>query len=435
MCTDPGKVFGIAVLFVATLLTMACTVLVTNFSILDTDPTSYVIVVMLMLFVFILFSLKEDLHLNKNRRFVVLGVCIFVFYIVFLSYVRVGLSFVFATFRIDALLIPLALVSFILMLFGIAGLRKLAPLVIYSLFLSPLLLMPLLFQNAAFANVNAAFVYETLRAFGVPVTLNGITITAASSASISIASTCAPIGTFVALVMFLVPVAYLYKGDLKKKTLWILSGLALVFVLNFARMFAIAYSWAYYGIGQAVSIFHIFAGQILFYAAIIVMLLLAGKYGMSITRMRKGQLGELTKDFAKARGKFGLAWASVIILGVVGLLFSLPYLNSTYASPVFFYSNLTTIGQNTVYRAIGASFVNFSSSTIKIGEQNFTEALAILNGSNTDNDIYIVATATGIPISGVMVTNYTSVLAARSVPAQERDQADRLAGLFRKLCL
>jgi exosortase/archaeosortase family protein len=414
MRTDPGKVFGIAVLFAATLLTMVGTILVTGFSVLDTDPASYIIVVILMLFVFMLFSLKEDLHLNKNKRIIALGVLVFVFYILLLSYARVGLSFVFATFRIDALLIPLALVSFILLLFGTYGLRKLAPLLIYSLFLSPLLLMPVLLQNSAFANVNAAFVYETLKSFGVPVTLHGITITSAANASISIASTCAPIGTFIALVMFLVPVAYLYRGSLKRKALWLISGLALVFVLNFARMFAIAYSWAYYGIDQAISIFHVFAGQILFYAAIIVMLLLAGKYGLGITRMRKGQFGELSRDFAKARGKFGMAWTYAIILGVVGLLFSLPYLNSTYASPTFFYGNLNTIGQNTIYHAIGATFTDFSANTIKVSSQNFTEALAILNGSNASNATYIVAAATNIPIPGFVVTNYTHVQGGQS---------------------
>ena len=111
MRTDPGKAFGIVVLLVATLLAMAGTLLATNFSVLDTDPASYVIVVMLMLFIFIVFSLKEDLHLNRNRKAAVYGIAVFIVYILLLSYFRVSLSSAFMTFRVDALLIPFVVVS------------------------------------------------------------------------------------------------------------------------------------------------------------------------------------------------------------------------------------------------------------------------------------------------------------------------------------
>ncbi len=414
MRTDPGKVFGIVVLLLATLLAMGGTLWTTNASVLDTDPVSYVVVVMLMLFLFIIFSLKENLKLNKNRRAFVIGTLVFVLYLIVLSYSRIGLSSVFATFRIDALIIPLALISFITILFGFSGLRELKYLVVYSLFMSPLILMPLLGQNQAFAVTNAVFVYDVLKSFGVPVTLNGITITSQVNTSISIASTCAPIGTFVALVMFLIPLAYLYEGSFKRKMLWILSGFVLMLVLNFARMFGIAYYWAYYGLTQAIALFHLFAGQILFYVAIIVMFLLATKYGLQIARLRKGQLHQIQVDFARWKKAFGVYWIYVIVLGFVGLLFSLPYLHSVYASPTFFYTNLSTIGQNTIYHAIGLSFADFSSNTIKLKEQNYTETLAILNGSNTNNATYVVATYSNIPLPGAMVSGYSKISSAHS---------------------
>ena len=411
MRTDPGKVFGIIVLFVATLLAMAGTILSTNLSVLDTDPASYVIVVMLMLLVFIFFSLKEDLHLNKRKRMVVYGIIVFIAYILLLSYMRVGLSSVFATFRIDALLIPISILSFILILFGTGGVKRLAPLLIYSLFMSPLLLMPVLLQNSAFANVNAAFVYDALKLFGAPVTLNGITITSLSNTSISIAATCAPIGTFIAIVMFLIPVAYLYRGALARRISWVLSGLALMLALNFARMFWISYSWAYYGIGQAIAIFHLFAGQVFFYAVIIVMILLAGWYGIHIERLAKGQLGTLAKDFSKKKSAFGYSWTIAIALGIIGMLFSMPYLDAVYASPSFFYSSLSAVGQNATYSAIAASFAEFSPNAIKVGEQNYTMALAILNGSNTT---YVAAGAVNVPLPGVAATNYTRTVSTQS---------------------
>ncbi len=414
MRTNPGKVLGIVVLFIATLLAMYGTLLSTNFSVLDTDPASYVIVVMLMLLVFILFSMKEELHLARSRRELAYGIGVFVLYILLLSYARVGLSFVFATFRIDALLIPLALVSFILILFGASGIRKMAPVVIYALFMSPLLLMPLLLQSQVFANVNAAFVYGALKQFGVPVTLHGITITSSANASISIASTCAPIGTFVALVMFLIPVAYLYRGGLGRKTVWLASGLALMLLLNFARMLWIAYNWANYGIGEAVAVFHLFAGQIMFYAVIIVMILLATRYGMRLDRIEKGKLRALSRDFKAKRSRFGSSWALPLALGAVGLLFSLPYLSAAYASPSFFYGNMSAISANDLYGAVSPAFASFSPNVIRISEQNYTVALAILNGSSSNNATYVVATVLNRPLPGASVTGYSKVVSSSS---------------------
>ncbi len=415
MRTDPGKALGIAILFAAMLLATFGTLLATSFSVLDTDPASYIIVVMLMLFVFIVFSAKEELHLNRNKRTVVYGLAVFAAYFMILSYSRVALSFVFMTFRVDALLIPFLLVSMVLILFGTDGVRKLSPLVIYSFFLSPLLLMPLLMQNAAFANMNAAFVYDALKVFGVPgVALNGITITSAANTSISIATTCAPIGTFVALVMFLIPVAYLYEGGIRRKLAWVVSGLALLLLLNFGRMLFIAYSWAFSGISRAVAVFHIFAGQLLFYAAIIIMLLIAGRYGMRLAKMKKGQLAGLGAGMRRSAAGFGYPIAIVIAIGLIGLFLSLPYPHSVYASPSFFYGNASTISQNSLYAEIGGSFSAFSANAIKIGARNFTEALAILNASNVSYDTYVVASASNMPLSGFMVTNYSRLAGTRS---------------------
>ncbi len=414
MRTNPGKVLGIIVLFIATLLTMFGTLLSTNFSVLDTDPASYVIVVMLMLPVFILFSMKEDLHLARSGRELAYGIGVFVLYILLLSYTRVGLSFVFATFRIDALLIPLALVSFILMLFGASGLRKMAPVLIYALFMSPLLLMPLLLQSQAFANINAAFVYGALKQFGVPVTLHGITITSSANTSISIASTCAPIGTFVALIMFLIPVAYLYRGGIGRKTMWLASGLAMMLLLNFARMLWISYNWAYYGIGEAVAVFHLFAGQIMFYAVIIVMILIATRYGMRLDRLKRGELRALKRDFSAKIGGFGRSWTLPLALGIIGLLFSLPYLSAAYASPSFFYGNMSAVNANSLYGAISPAFSSFSPNVIKVGAQNYTAALAILNGSSSSNATYVVADLLNRPLPGSAVTKYSKIVSTGS---------------------
>jgi exosortase/archaeosortase family protein len=410
MVTDSKKVVGIVLLFIAVLIATINIILVTNFSILDSDPTTYIIVVMLMIFAFIAFSLKEDLHFAYNKKAIIYGIIIFVAYLLILSYLRGAFSYVFSTYRLDALLIPLLLSSFILIIFGFNGLKKLKFLLIYALFASPLLLMPLFALNSGFANANAYFVYDVLKVLGAPVTINGISITSSSLLSISIATTCAPLGTFAALAFFMIPVAYLYEGRSKNKALWVASGVALMLLFNFIRMFIIAIEWLYYGLGQAVGVFHLFAGQILFYIAIIVMLLIAGKYGMKLGRVKKHAFANAKKEFTfKSVRHIALPIVLVIALAILGMLFTLPYLSVIHASAANFYANVNYINQTFAYRVAGGTLGKISSNALTVGATGFGAVFAINNGSNINNTIFVIASVKNTPTVGYMVTNYTGI--------------------------
>ncbi len=404
------KLIGIMFIFAGLAIAMVNIMLITNFSILDTNPTTYVIVPMLMLFALLIFSLKEKLVFSYNKRNVLFGLVLFIIYILLISYLRGALSSVFGTYGIYALILPVLISSFVIIFFGIDGIKRLKTLIIYSLFCSPLILMPILYQNSAFANANAYFVYDVLKLFGAPVSINGIVITSALNTSISIATTCAPLGIFAALVMFLVPVAYLYEGKLSRKALWILSGIVLLLLFNLMRMFVISLSWAYYGIGPAVTLFHIFAGQILFYIAIIAMLLVGTKYGLVIKRIKKGMFGIIAKDFGK-RGMNGIALQSflVIVLGVIGLLFTLPYLNIVNASPTFFYNEINSTAYLYSLRGIGSALSLVSSNVIFIGSTYAGAGFALVNQSNLNNSVYVIANVSSSPSLGRLITNYTDI--------------------------
>ena len=415
MATDSKKVLGIALLLAGFLLASANTISVTGFSVLDTDATTYVIVVMLMLFLFMLFSLKEDIRLSFNRRNAAYGLLAFALYIALVSYLRGSLSFVFGTFRIDALLLPLILVSLALTLFGTGGVRRLKPLIIYSIFASPLLLMPLLFQGVAFANANAYVVYDALKLFGAPVSISGFVITSASNASISIAGTCAPLGTFAALVFFLIPVAYFYGGKLRSKVLWVASGVALMLLLNFLRMVVIGLEWLYYGLNQAVGVFHLFAGQLLFYAAIVVMILIARWYGLRIDRIPRHEFSRIRRGFAAMRIGDVIAPAAVIIaLGVLALLFTLPYHNAVRTSPVSFYGNPGPLASASALRAAGRALAAVDGNTVSLGASGYGEVFAMNNGSDVNYTTYVIVELNASAIPGRMVTNYSSMLHAHS---------------------
>lgn len=399
----PDKLFGIIVLFIAVLLSTAIIISRASFSILDTDPATYVIVVMLMVFALIVFSLKKRLKLNKDRREFALGITIFIVYVLLLSYVRVAMSFAFSSFGIDALLVSLPIISFIIILFGRDGAMKLWPIAAYYLFASPLLLMPLLLQNSAFARINAEFVYYLLRVFGAPVTINGITIASQTSTSISIASTCAPLGTFVALAMFLLPVAYLYDGRNRNKGLWVVSGIALMLLFNFIRMFGIAYAWSYYGINQAISTFHLFAGQILFYAAIIIMLVIASGYGLILPKASRR--GRSTVHFIRSIHDSGYGFAIVLLLALIAFAFTFPYLNASYTSPTLFYNNITRSQNIALYKAAGNAVAQNYNSIIGIGSNGTNYGYALVNLTDQNASIFIIASAAPIPVFGKLPVN------------------------------
>jgi exosortase/archaeosortase family protein len=416
MATDSSKVLGVGLLFIAILLAYINIIYVTNFSILDSDPTTYIIVVMLMLFPLIIFSMKEKLRFNMDMANVAIGIGIFIAYLLVLSYLRVGLSFVFGTYRLDAFIFPMFIISCIITIFGFEGLKRLKLLVLFSVFASPLLLVPLLSQNTVFANLNAQFVYEVLRVLGAPVTINGIVISSHSNTSISIASTCAPIGTFMAIVFFLIPVAYLYNGRFSAKAIWVGSGVALMLIFNFVRMFFISTEWVYYGITQAVGTFHLFAGQILFYLTIIVMLLASGKYGLSIKKIPRGELSAIRNGLRSTNlSSYAMPSMVVIAMGIFGMLFTLPYLTAIRSSPTFFYSNLTSAESSASMKIVGYTLSRVDSNSIVLGASNTIGAFAMGDYSGSDFVTYVLASLSPRPIAGVITTPYNSLRSSHSI--------------------
>ncbi|MCL4371786.1 exosortase/archaeosortase family protein [Candidatus Marsarchaeota archaeon] len=349
------KRIGIAALLVALFIAMFNELSVTSFSIADNNPASYVIVVMLMMFLLVLFSMKEDLAPGFSKRNSAIAAGVLVLYVLAFSFLKVYFSFEFQTFRLDALLFPIALTSIIIALFGPAGLRKLKVLLIYSIFASPILLLPILNLSQPFTMLNAQAVFGILKLLGVNVFRNGIVISSASGSAISIASTCADIGAFVALLMFLIPVAYVYNGRLSRKALWLLSGMLLIFVLNILRMLSIALVWAYYGLGPAVNAVHLFIGQILFDITIVVMILATGKYSLYIRQNApkraihagKRRINALHSNVHPGVGLLsaGLAKAiaAAILIGLIVLVFTMPLQSYAFVSPFYFYNQSSNV--------------------------------------------------------------------------------------------
>lgn len=392
-----AKMLGIIVILAAFFIIAFNSLSVTSFSILDTDASTYIIVVMLMLFLFILFSAKEDLDFKYDYRNVIYSVVVFAVYAILLSYLRVALSSTFLSYRIDALLFPLPLLGLAFLIFGLSSIRKLYPLIIYSVFASPLLLVPILNLGTAFANVNAIFVYGIVKSFGLQVSKIGLVISSGIGPSITISSTCVSIGTFAAFVMFLLPIAYVYEGKLSRKALWIVSGTALMLLLNFLRMLLISLVWVYYGITRAVNIFHLFAGQLIFYAVIIIMVLIAYKYGLSIKRAKR-----TAKSASRVRKVRNSRLPIVIALAFVFAIISFA-LNSGYGSSINAHYTLfqgnETAGSAVINRMILTNIENANSNITILNTTNTVDLFLIGNlSSNLNDSIYAITNVSKSPI-------------------------------------
>lgn len=402
------KIAGISLLMLSFGLASIPQLLATNPSILDTDPGTYVIVVLMMLFIMMAFSGKEKLSLNGNKAALAFGATLAVIYALAFALLRSTLSVAFVSLRIDALLLPIAIMAFIIMIFGFGGMRKLWHLPVYAIFASPLALMPLLVQDHAFAGANASLIYWFLRALGAPLSKSGLVI-AAPGSMITISATCVSIGTFVALAMFLVPVAYFYEGSKRHKAAWLASGVAIMLALNVLRMLIISSVWAFSGISGAIATFHIFAGGIIFYATIAMMILAAGRYGLHVEKLGSGARADLF-GFLGARGlrdRYAHLLMAIAI-GIALLVFTIGYGGVPYAPGVLFFNASTATGGSGSLQYILGDLNAAHMGMAQLGNGSGTSIFALQNSTDVSNATYVFANVSRWPIPVGVLTPYSS---------------------------
>ncbi|MGC8537373.1 MAG: exosortase/archaeosortase family protein [Candidatus Micrarchaeia archaeon] len=413
------RLLGLLIVLVAFTIAIANSLSITPFQVSDTNPMTYMIVVMLMSLLFILFYMKDDKLKITFRKFdLAIAAAVFAAYLILLSYSRVALSFLFMSYRVDAFLFIFILAAIILAVFGTQGLKRMKFLLFYVLFASPLLLIPITKLDTSFTLLNAGVVFNTLRLAGVNVLQSGIKIIGASTGTISIASTCADIGAFIALLMFLLPLAYLYEGKPGMKAIWVVCGVALMFVLNILRMFSIALVWAFYGIGTAISTIHLFIGQAIFYATIIVMMLLAYKFGLFIPKARsnKHRIADSHKKGHQLIQPKAYAAPAALALafGIIAFVVSLPYSASINVSAYAFNNNATVN-----YAALGEGVLSILTSS----KQNITElsvigadyAFSLGSSKNTSKLTYVIVNYTRYPATGAPNIAYSKVLRSSAI--------------------
>ncbi|MDE1768708.1 MAG: archaeosortase/exosortase family protein, partial [Candidatus Micrarchaeota archaeon] len=311
-------------------------------------------------------------------------------------------------------MLPILILALGISLFGIENANRFSFVALYALFASPLLLMPLLSANLnqSFANANTLIVYNLLKAilpslvYSTPISLimNGNMI--------SIGQACVGVGALIGIVMFMLPLIYLYDGRAIDKAIWIFSGFVLLLALNLLRMTGISLLWFIYGASTALLSLHAVVGQIIFYGTFVLMVLLAGRFGLIFpeinakhVQMRWPVAGIVVALFvaAAAFGGMNASYPTGTTLSPL-LIESSANVTFTYMSLATLFANNTLAGNYTTQAVISndnksaAVYIynvsNYTSQpiTVLFGAQNDTLQDEIANGSSA----YVIGEAPGL---------------------------------------
>ncbi|MDE1824145.1 MAG: exosortase/archaeosortase family protein [Candidatus Micrarchaeota archaeon] len=393
-----------AIILLALLVTVliSTSFYITPLTISDSDPSTYAIVPIIMLPLLALLMHKNRLDIRISRRDMAIGVSLFILFALITVYLRDTLQYMFLSYRIDMLFFPLAIASLVTLLFGFSNLNRFKVLVIYPMLASPLLLLPIIKLNMDFAVASTIAIASVAKLFFANLSYIAPITISANGYSIGIGESCIGIAILISTVLFLTPLAYYYEDKLARKALWIASGFVLMLFLNLVRMLAITVAWFYYGPNNATIAVHLFAGVILFYFAIAAMVLLSGKYGLSMPKPQK-------KQKAKVSGAYLAGMAAAAVLCVFYLFLTINY-SSAHPQPAQSLSSMPLNITNSSAMSFLDPLLRVKNATeiFLVNANNTAATVGISNASiSPSNPILVIILHRSLNISGANTTTVT----------------------------
>jgi exosortase len=142
--------------------------------------------------------------------------------------------------------------------------------------------------------------------------------------SVSIGSACAGVNGFVGFLLVGTALLYVVRGPLVRRLIWLSAGLALVFLLNVARIAAILAVGSGFGQAAALEVLHPVAGLIVFNIGVLAMIALVPRFGLRFLALPQAMADADTNANPVRRVRPALAFAICIaaILAVTNAAFS-----------------------------------------------------------------------------------------------------------------
>ena len=116
-----------------------------------------------------------------------------------------------------------------------------------------------------------------------------------STFALSVVSACSGVNGVVGFLLVGSAFAAIVRGPMVRKMLWLVGGMALLWVINLGRITFIFFAGKEWGEGVAINVFHPFIGLVTFSLGVLVMILLIKPLGMHI------EIGEIDPSRVGAR--------------------------------------------------------------------------------------------------------------------------------------
>jgi len=225
--------------------------------------------------------------------------------------------------RVDLLSLPLYVAGLTSILFGVRRLWAIRYAILFLLLAWPIPFAWLLSLTAGwFTDLTAGIVgaLTTVVPVARPAVGDGTLFLVGSGEDffgVSIGTACAGVNSFVGFLLLGVGTLSIVRGPMPKRLTWLLVGLAITIGLNVARIMAILVVGHAWGEDAALNVLHPVAGLIVFNLGVLVMLILAPRFGLKFARRSSTPIGPVASPAPKTTIRLLPALAATLAIAVV----------------------------------------------------------------------------------------------------------------------
>ena len=234
----------------------------------DTDAYSYRAVIPPMFIITLIFFYRNDLQVDKDPKRIMLSLPLFAIAAALLYSASYWPLYMLETFSL-----PFFVAGGILLFFSISTLKKLLFMLFYLFLLWAPLFQPLVSTQQTLTNLTTDFVSLPFKILNFSIERDGNIFHSGSKISLEVVQQCVPLSAMIALFCFLLPFAYVARGEIKNRLLWLVFWIAGGWMLNSLRILLVILIWYYSGISQALQVFHALGGNIIFDLTLVASLL------------------------------------------------------------------------------------------------------------------------------------------------------------------
>lgn len=235
----------------------------------------------------------------------------------------------FWVYRLDLLSLPLFVAGLVALFYGTRKLWALKFPIAFLLLAWPVPYLPLVGDwMQTFTDVTVGALTAISHAIPIARSMGGEGLFAVAHGRgyipLSVSSACAGVNSLVGFILVGTALAYVVRGPMLRRGLWLLVGLVLIWILNIIRIEAIFLVAAAFGQAAALDVLHPVAGLIVFNLGVFAVLLVAPRFGLTFSSALQPAAPAAHEHSPIKRIRPALALSLVVALG-------LGFVNAGYA--------------------------------------------------------------------------------------------------------